>query len=242
MSAESVHACVTSPPYFAQRDYGMPGQIGLEPTPAAYVAKMVEVFAEVRRVPLPDGVLWLNLGDTYSPSRKELFGIPWRVAFALQDDGWWLRGHHVWGKPNGMRESVTDRPGRGHEYVFLFSKSRHYWYDAEAVETAPAASTITRLKQNIAKQAGSDRANGGGKTNGRMKAVGKLDGANLRSVWWVPTARFRGDHFALMPDLVAEICIRSGCPGGGTVLDPFGGAGTTGLVGIGSAAMPCSSS
>lgn len=185
---------------------------------------------------------------------KDLIGIPWRVAFALQERGWWLRGDHVWGKPNGMPESTEDRPTRGHEYVFLLTKSAKYFYDGEAVRTAPKASTITRLAQDVEAQEGSARANGGAKTNGAMKAVAKrrghtrahegfdarwdgmsreeqmAEGGALRSVWWVPPAQFAEAHFAVMPDRVAEICIRAGCPEGGTVLDPFGGAGTVGLV------------
>jgi DNA modification methylase len=291
----SVQCCVTSPPYFALRSYLpdddplKPHEIGLEETPDAYVANMVAVFREVRRVLRDDGVLWLNLGDTYASSRpvkglasKDLIGIPWRVAFALQADGWCLRGDHVWAKPNGMPESVQDRPTRGHEYVFLLSKSERYFYDAAAVKTAPKPSTITRLAQNIDAQKGSERANAGGKTNGPMKAVGvssstitgapygrhvldeaiplqqrrsdkqrghsrrhagfnerwdgmgreqqMANGANLRSVWWVPPAQFKEAHFAVMPDLVAEICIRAGTRDGDTVLDPFGGAGTTALM------------
>jgi DNA modification methylase len=284
---ESVHCCVTSPPYWGLRDYGVDGQIGLEATPALFVERMVEVFREVRRVLRSDGTCWVNLGDSYQcakgqsggvdpkqPARrhglrpndkaipglkpKDLIGIPWRVAFALQADGWWLRGDHVWGKPNGMPESTEDRPSRAHEYVFMLTKSARYWYDFEAVRTAPKASTLTRLAQDVDGQAGSVRANGGGKTNGPMKAVRRSDkqrghtrrhagfndrwdamerdeqlaeGANLRSIWWVPPAQYKEAHFAVMPDRVAEICIRAGCPIGGTLLDPFGGAGTTGVVG-----------
>jgi DNA modification methylase len=285
----SVHCCVTSPPYWGLRDYGCDGQIGLEATPSAFVAEMVAVFAEVRRVLREDGTCWLNLGDSYNAhpgqrkatdkvgpkqetnagsntigSRhcealkpKDLIGIPWRVAFTLQADGWWLRGDHVWAKPNGMPESVTDRPTRSHEYVFLLTKSERYWYDSEAVRTAPKSSTVTRLSQDVESQAGSTRANGGGKTNGTMKAVKKSDkqrghtrrhagfndrwdamgrdeqienGANRRSVWWIPPAQCKESHFAVMPERVAEICIRAGCPDGGTVLDPFLGSGTTAYV------------
>jgi DNA modification methylase len=192
---------------------------------------------------------------------KDLIGVPWRLAFALQDDGWWLRGDHVWAKPNGMPESVRDRPGRSHEYVFMLTKSQRYWYDSEAVRTAPKASTVTRLMQDVENQQGSSRANGGAKTNGPMKAVArKTDkqrghtrrhagfndrwdamekseqmamGANLRSVWWIPPAQCKEAHFAVMPNRVAEICIRAGCPENGLVLDPFNGAGTTGLVALG---------
>lgn len=194
--------------------------------------------------------------ETLKP--KDLVGIPWRVAFALQADGWWLRGDHVWGKPNGMPESVVDRPTRSHEYVFLLAKSERYWYDAEPVRTAPKASTITRLAQDVENQTGGNRANAGGKTNGTMKAVRRTDkqrgghtrrhagfndrwdhmykdaqmadGANLRSIWWIPPAQCKDAHFAVMPERVAQICILAGCPEGGTVLDPFLGSGTTALV------------
>lgn len=291
LPAGSAQCCVTSPPYFGLRDYGCAGQIGLEPTPDAYVAELVAVFRAVRRVLADDGVLWLNLGDTYAVSGrggnpeesayrkqatnagslvkgarvpglkpKDLTGIPWMVAFALRADGWYLRGDHVWGKPNGMPESVTDRPTRGHEYVFLLSKSEKYFYDAAAVRTAPKASTLTQLAADYAgestkghdaagvqnasdvkrrivakmrdKQRGHSRRHDG--FNARWDAMEKADqtalGANLRSVWWVPPAQFREAHFAVMPDLVAGICIRSGSRPGDTVLDPFGGAGTTGVV------------
>lgn len=207
----SVRCCVTSPPYFGLRDYGMPGQIGTEATPAAFVDRMVEVFREVRRVLTEDGTLWLNLGDSYAGSwgaqsrehagkhapnisalsanqakhaqirlngtgslgrtpglkAKDLIGIPWKVAFALQADGWWLRSDIIWAKPNCMPESVTDRPTRSHEYIFLLTKSADYFYDHEAIKEPCTESTAVRLAQN-----GSTRANGGAKTNGPMKAVG----------------------------------------------------------------------
>jgi DNA modification methylase len=289
----SVHCCVTSPPYFGLRDYGVDGQMGLEPTPDEFVAGMVEVFREVRRVLRDDGTLWLNIGDSFAgswgsqghretpavvsrssiknhPKRqsntgtirqaglkpKDLIGIPWMLAFALRADGWYLRSDIIWAKPNGMPESVQDRPTRSHEMVFLLSKSPRYYYDAERLRTPPAPSSETRLAQNVEAQAGSDRANGGAKTNGPMKAVRRSDkqrghtrrhdgfdrwdameraeqlagGANLKSVWWLAPAQFRDSHFATMPESLAEICVLGGCPAGGTVLDPFGGAGTTGLV------------
>ncbi len=256
----SVQCCVTSPPYFGLRDYGVDGQIGMEKTPDEFVAELVAVFREVRRVLKDDGVLWVNIGDSYANDGKwgvssggkhvaslhgssgigrgkrhtglkpkDLIGIPWMLAFALRSDGWYLRGDNVWGKPNGMPESVTDRPTRSHEYVFLLTKSARYYYDHEAVRTAPNAASQTRLAQNIDGQAGSQRANAGGKTNGPMKAVGKPCG-NLRSVWWISPAQFREGHFAVMPDLLAEICILAGSKPGDTILDPFGGAGTSGLV------------
>jgi DNA modification methylase len=188
---------------------------------------------------------------------KDLIGLPWRLAFALQDDGWWLRSDIIWSKPNPMPESVTDRPTRAHEYVFLLTKSARYWYDAEAIRQPAAEASIARLAQNIEAQEGSHRANGGAKTNGTMKAVGRVDkqrghgrrhdgfndhwdamskdeqssmGANARSVWEIATQPFSEAHFATFPPALAERCIKAGCPVGGTVLDPFGGAGTTGLV------------
>lgn len=190
-----VHCCVTSPPYFGLRDYGHAGQIGHEETPDAYVAKLVEVFREVRRVLRDDGTLWLNLGDSYSaggngggnkndtnkgsltvgPKKtvgfqpKQLLGIPWRVAFALQDDGWILRQDIIWHKPNPMPESVRDRCTKSHEYIFLFAKSQRYFFDQEAIKVPIKDTSAARLIQDVENQKGSDRVPG--KTNGRMKAV-----------------------------------------------------------------------
>ena len=264
MPDQSVHTCVTSPPYFGLRDYGMPGQIGLEPTPAAFVAAMVEVFREVKRVLRDDGTLWLNLGDSYSGSGKgvwnvpderkskvketyrpstnpiktntglkpkDLIGIPWRVAFALQDDGWYLRQDIIWHKPNPMPESVTDRCTKAHEYLFLLSKSPRYYFDSEAIKEPVAESSAARLAQpTLATQAGSARVPG--KTNGNMKAVGNGETRNKRSVWTVTTKPFKGAHFATFPPDLIEPCILAGSPVGGTVLDPFGGSGTTAGVAI----------
>lgn len=189
---------------------------------------------------------------------KDLIGIPWMAAFALRGDGWFLRQCNIWAKPNCMPESVSDRSTVSHEYVFHLSKSNDYWYDSEAARTPAAPSSETRLAQNIEDQAGSTRANGGAKTNGAMKAVARrsdkqrghhrrhagfndrwdalemsgqvANGGNLRSVWWISPAQYREGHYAVMPDRLAELCIVAGCKPGGTVLDPFGGAGTTGLV------------
>jgi DNA modification methylase len=280
LPSESVNCCVTSPPYWGLRDYGVAGQLGLEATPEEYVTEMVQVFREVRRVLRDDGTLWLNLGDSYAskmngrengigsrddctrscrvatavPDRrdfsglkpKDLVGIPWRVAFALQADGWWLRSDIVWFKGNPMPESVTDRPTKAHEYVFLLAKSERYYYDQDAIREPLAASSIARLGQNVEGQAGSERANGGRKTNGPMKAVcfggGKTrdghtysgnpwesdgKGANKRTVWEIPTTPYPEAHFAVYPEKLVEPCILAGCPEGGTVLDPFAGSGTT---------------
>jgi DNA modification methylase len=196
---ESIDCCVTSPPYFGLRDYGHEGQIGLEETPEAFVAKMVEVFTEVKRVLKKEGTLWLNLGDSYSGGHggnltnsplqkgngagmmeprkavkgmkpKDLIGIPWMVAFALRSSGWYLRQDIIWHKPNPMPESVTDRCTKAHEYIFLLSKSQKYFYDHEAIKQPIADASIARLAQDIENQKGSDRVPG--KTNGAMKAVG----------------------------------------------------------------------
>ncbi|NEL40410.1 MAG: site-specific DNA-methyltransferase [Xanthomonas perforans] len=263
LSTGSANTCVTSPPYYGLRDYGVAGQIGLEETPAAYVARLVAVFAEVHRVLRDDGTLWLNLGDSYAGGGggnynktgktrangcqvsnvrnrdewllaagvkpKELIGIPWRVAFALQDFGWYLRQEIIWHKPNPMPESVTDRCTKAHEHIFLLSKSPRYYFDHEAIKEPVASSTIARLSQPTLKsQSGSNRVPG--KTNGNMKAVGNRETRNRRSVWSVATKPFKGAHFATYPDTLIEPCILAGAPVGGTVLDPFMGSGTTAVV------------
>ncbi|WLI49289.1 site-specific DNA-methyltransferase [Pseudomonas sp. FP833] len=203
---QSVSTCVTSPPYYGLRDYGMAGQIGLEETPAEFIARLVEVFREVRRVLRNDGTVWVNMGDTYASiaggyasggsagkhdivsqatrgavlrgkrrlppmglKQKDLMGIPWRLAFALQDDGWYLRQDIIWSKPNPMPESTKDRCTKSHEYLFLLSKSPRYYYDQDAIKEPVALSSITRLAQDLEQQRGSDRVPG--KTNGPMKAV-----------------------------------------------------------------------
>lgn len=188
---------------------------------------------------------------------KDLVGIPWMVAFALRDDGWYLRQCNIWAKPNCMPESVTDRSTVSHEYIFQLSKSNDYFYNSDLARTPPMPSTETRLAQDVENQTGSERANGQGKTNGTMKAVRRSDkerghsrrhnrfndrwdamseaeqmanGANLRSVWWVSPAQTTDDHYAVMPEQIARICILAGCPAGGTVFDPFCGSGTSLLV------------
>lgn len=281
-----VQMCVTSPPYFGLRDYGHPGQLGLEQTPAEYVAAMVEVFELVRELLADDGVLWLNLGDSYAGTgksgggaqgkrweqcgmdtegpkggkwmpppaglkHKDLMGIPWRVAFALQAAGWYLRQDIIWHKPNPMPESVTDRCTKAHEYLFLLSKSERYYFDARAIAQPIAESSKERLAQpNLPNQAGSDRVPG--KTNGNMRAVGPRFGgnkygdddreenrtksgneytggdglANRRSVWTVPTVPYSGAHFATFPPALVEPCILAGSRPSDIVFDPFMGSGT----------------
>ena len=217
LSDKTFHTCVTSPPYWALRDYGVDDQLGLEEIPQEYVANLVEVFREVRRVLRDDGTVWLNLGDSYYS--KNLVGIPWRVAFALQEDEWYLRQDIIWNKPNPMPESVQDRCTKSHEYIFLLSKSKKYFYDADAI-----------------KEDAISKFNGGG-NKGRIGKEGwkghteNLDMTrNKRSVWTVNTKPYSEAHFATYPpDLIAP-CILAGCPEEGHVLDPFRGAGTTALV------------
>jgi DNA modification methylase len=324
----SVHCCVTSPPYWGLRDYGIPpsvwggdaacahdwgegvrvqalckdidagafctcgawrGAFGLEPTWQIYVAHAVEVFRAVRRVLRADGTLWLNIGDSYAtgagqgkvpggggqgnrferisghwqPNRKrqpglkpkDLCGIPWRVAIALQDDGWWLRQDIIWSKPNPMPESVTDRCTKSHEYLFLFGKSARYHYDAEAIkeevsdDTHPRGPGNRRHKGTDAYSAGDEhhrtkqglvrysarklaQANSGVRNNRSFDDAMAImpEKRNKRSVWTVASQPFPGAHFAMFPPALIEPAILAGCPKDGTVLDPFGGAGTTGLV------------
>lgn len=226
-AAEGVKAqtCVTSPPYFRLRDYGHNGQIGQEETVEGYVGAMVDVFRCVRDVLTHDGTVWLNIGDSYGAG-KQLLMVPARVALALQADGWVVRQDIIWSKPNPMPESVRDRPTKAHEYVFLIAKSEKYYYDHEAAMETVAASTIQRLGQRtLAKQAGSTRVPG--KTNGNMKAVGRTDKRNRRSVWTVPTRSYKGAHFATFPPDLIDPCILIGSRPGDVVLDPFMGSGTT---------------
>jgi len=256
---ESVNCCVTSPPYWGLRDYGESDQLGLEETPEEYVTNMVKVFSEVKRVLTKDGTLWLNLGDSYAGNcsrtssgragmgkeregiysrlgdglkSKDLVGIPWRVAFALQADGWYLRQDIIWHKPNPMPESVTDRCTKSHEYIFLLSKSPKYYYDHEAVKEKCSEANIEDFKRR--------------KTlNNKGKGKGTYDEArpdlcrgrdaympddfmrNKRSVWTVNTRPYPEAHFATYPKKLIRPCIKAGCPQGGVVLDPFGGSGTT---------------
>ncbi len=226
LESESVHVCVTSPPYYNLRNYETMGQIGREETPERYIEALVRVFREVRRVLRPDGTLWLNIGDTYMG--KELMGIPWMLAFALRSDGWILRQDIIWHKSKCMPESVRDRCTRCHEYVFLLSKSKCYYFDSAAIREPTAESTKVRLAQNIGQQAGSTRQPG--KTNGPIKAAGNSQFRNKRDVWTLSTGNFRGAHFAVFPEKLAEPCILAGCPEDGIVLDPFTGSGTAGIV------------
>ena len=289
----SVDCCVTSPPYFGLRDYGEPGQYGLEASPAEYVETMRGLFAQARRVLADDGTLWLNLGDSYSgswgnqgrkaergtqrpihagmltpvhdgrypssgsntgavkpsaPPAKNLMGMPWRVAFALQDDGWTLRNDIIWNKTNAMPESVTDRMSSRHEHLFLFSKSRRYWFDLDPIREPlafpDARNTVGGSHPEVsATRGGRYEPRPLGTRNMTPRHMAATDntgwkdhdvsanpaGRNPGDVWTIPTQPFSEAHFAVMPVTLAERAIRAGCRPGGTVLDPFSGSGTTGL-------------
>lgn len=284
---ESCRCCVTSPPYYGLRDYGVDNQIGLEDSADKYIAHLVAVFHEVRRVIANDGTLWIVMGDSYAGSGKgawknkstqkeayvpepgsrqttmpkkwdeikpkDLIGIPWMLAFALRSDGWYLRQDIIWNKPNAMPESVRDRCTKSHEYIFLLSKSSRYFYNAGAIAEPAAESTMKRLKQDIKKQKGSFRIPG--KTNGPMKAVVprykgdkytndpdnffKTKSGNIykyrpkrnkRDVWIVTTQPFKQAHFATFPPELIRPCVLAGSMAGDTILDPFFGSGTTGVV------------
>lgn len=318
LADESVDEVVTSPPYWGLRDYGVEGQIGLEPTLGDHITVLVDVFRHLRRVLKPKGTVWLNYGDCYATTpngrsaadtkaagnddrtfrdkpistiggkfkAKDLMMIPNRLAIALHDDGWWVRAENVWGKNNPMPDSSGKyRPSSAHEKVFMLAKSAHCYYDELATAQPCSDATHARVSQNVAAQASSLRAHGGGKTNGPMKAVvrgrssngrhtqgdaipalerrapgvtpktaaapngvranpsmsasigGAVETRYLRNyepaplhVWKISTAAFSEAHFAVFPPELAERCILAGCPAGGVVLDPFGGAGTVGLV------------
>lgn len=274
---ESAHCCVTSPPYWRLRDYGVDGQIGMEDTIGEYVDKIVKVFAEVKRVLRRDGTLWVNMGDSYISNswdggessniantktgrariaarrktppqglrRKNMVGAPWRLAFALQDDGWILRSDVIWQRPNPLPESVHDRPTKSYEHIFLFSKREKYFYDADAVKR-PVSGTAhprggginkkIRVQQSEASRAFNRRRNTAPKSrqNASFSAAvtDLVETRNLRDVWLIPTQPRSELHFASFPDELARRCILSGCPVGGTVLDPFVGRGTTAIVAL----------
>lgn len=281
LEAGSARCCVTSPPYWGLRDYQIAGQFGLESTPDEYVAKLVEVFREVKRVLRDDGTLWLNLGDSYSGSGKggnpddsphvkqrtnvgslsvrgikrnglkpkDLVGIPWRVAFALQEDGWYLRSCITWCKRAPMPESVQDRPTSATEQIFLLSKSERYYYNAEAVrETSIEPNWESRLQRASDKSKPTDKVNGirqrTDKQRGHsrrhagfndrwdaMKKTEQMSGCrNMRNWWLLGPEPYPGAHFATFPSEIPERCILAASKPGDVVLDPFFGSGTTGQV------------
>ncbi len=271
---ESVQLCVTSPPYWGLRNYGVEGQLGLEKTPEEFVGKLVEVFREVRRVLKKDGVLFLNIGDSYAGSwgnsgsrlggqrdkskpkldrkawdnhterpassykhsiikPKELCGIPWRVAFALQADGWYLRQEIIWHKPNPMPESVRDRCTKAHEQIFWLTKSAKYYSNMEAVKEPHADTIHTRERYKYKPSIGhkiDDNKDNNHSGKDFAKNFGNPNGRNLRSVWTIPTQPHRESHFATFPDKLAYQCIMIGSRPGDVVLDPFAGSGTVGVI------------
>jgi DNA modification methylase len=279
-----VHTCVTSPPYYGLRDYGHDGQIGLEETPKKYIKAMVEVFRCVWDILEDNGTLWLNIGDSYSgsgkgPSKslnkehhnmesihskiipndckpKDLIGIPWMLAFALRADGWYLRQDIIWHKPNPMPESVQDRCTKAHEYIFLLSKSKNYYFDHGAIKEPVQEDSILRMQRGVSDT--HKNVNGApGQTPHSMNKPRKnmknlqedgqppnsfhksrqngepdvvYENRNKRSVWTVTTKPYSGAHFAVFPSDLIEPCILAGAPVGGIVLDPFMGSGTTAQV------------
>lgn len=261
-----VHCCITSPPYYALRDYGAEGQIGREDTPAQYVARLTDVFSEVRRVLRPSGTLWLNIADTYAGKgnqgdsvdpkypngrtgqtvainrrvegckAKDMIGIPWMLAFALRDSGWYLRSDIIWMKANPMPESCKDRPSRCYEHVFLLTKSRSYYYDAAAIAEPVAESTPMRMRRKFGKNKYSAGIPGQAhqhlndyRPNGYAEEDIPLL-RNKRDVWQINSVPYKGAHFAAYPPKLVETCLLAGCPQDGIVLDPFLGSGTTAAV------------
>ncbi|MGE4670445.1 DNA-methyltransferase [Yersinia enterocolitica] len=255
MADQSIHSCITSPPYYGLRDYGVEGQIGLEESPEVFIQKLVAVFREVRRVLRDDGTLWVNMGDSWGRG-KQLNGMPWRFAFALQNDGWILRQDIIWHKSNPMPESVRDRCTKAHEYIFLLSKSKSYYFDHEAIREP---SVYSGKNTGVGFGHGMDKSD---RNRGRISARDNfkredskravvIPGQNVgthradrkdtvsdgmrakRNVWTVATRGYKEAHFATFPPALIEPCVLAGCPAGGVVLDPFGGSGTTAGVAIG---------
>ncbi len=238
----AVQTVVTSPPYFGHRAYGSgetaEQELGREKSVDEYIDRLVEVFRETRRVLRPDGTLWLNLGDTYRMGR--LLGVPWRVALALQDDGWRLRSDIIWHKPNAMPSSVKDRPTTDHEYLFLFSASSDYYYDQDAIrephKTFSGESKMRGGRSHFGKRGGTPEAGkNGGNSNlhdARWDQAFHPLGRNRRTVWNVPVGKFREAHFAVFPEALIEPCILAGSRPGDLVLDPFLGSGTTAVVSV----------
>jgi len=232
-----VDCIVTSPPYYRQRDYaGEAKQVGLEESPQEYVRRLVAIFGECRRVLKEAGSLWLVIGDKYDGG--EQLALPWRVALALIDDGWILRSDCIWQKPNAMPSSVKNRPTTDHEYVFFFTKSRTYHYDADAIrEPHVTFSDKSRMKGgrgHFGRRGGTPEAGKNGGDNnlhdGRWDQAFHPLGRNKRTVWSIPLSKFRGAHFAVFPESLVRTCLLAGCPAEGIVLDPFLGSGTTAVV------------
>ncbi|MDR1704969.1 MAG: site-specific DNA-methyltransferase, partial [Clostridiales bacterium] len=240
----SVHCCVTSPPYFGLRDYGVDGQIGLERSLEAYIARLCEVFRELRRVLRDDGTLWINIGDSYAHSAKgltgckpkDLIGVPWALAFALRADGWAFRSDIIWHKTNAMPNSVTDRPGNTYEHLFLLAKSSRYHFDYTALMEPVRSSTEKRRNRGLYPNKYTDGAPG--QTSQSINRSFLVSASELpsmrrgRDIWSVGTSNYRGAFFAAFPEALVRPCIAAGCPEGGVVLDPFFGSGTTGVAAL----------
>lgn len=270
---KSVQCCVTSPPYFGLRSYIDPQnslkekEIGTEKTPSAYIAHLVEIFGEIKRLLVDNGTLWVVIGDSYNGSGstgslngiqgtnegshkkqrthvadikpKDLLGIPWMLAFALRDDGWYLRSDIIWAKSNPMPESVKDRPTRAHEYIFLFSKSKKYYYDNSVImedaiygkEHAAKGTSWGTERKHPNKKNVADYAHSGDNHTTYRDSEGNYK-KNRRSVWFVPTRPHKEAHFAVFPTALIEPCILAGSRPGDFILDPFCGSGTTGVVAL----------
>jgi DNA modification methylase len=247
----SVHACVTSPPYYGLRDYGTPAQLGREASPSEYIAKLSAVFSEVYRVLKDNGTLWLNIADSYAGrcrimcqmpngmggvKPKDMLGIPWAVAFALRANAWHLRSDIIWHKTNPMPEGVKDRPAKAHEHIFLLSKSPAYYFDYASIQEPTKPSTLARAKRAVGQHKYVPGAPGQpAQRIWQPRGQGELEAPELcrkRDVWTVATSSYQGAHFATCPVELLTPCILAGCPEGGVVLDPFFGSGTTGVAAL----------
>ena len=236
LPGELIDCTVTSPPYYRQRDYSGADQIGLEQTPQEYIERLAGVFRECLRVTKPSGCLWLVLGDKYVDG--EQLGMPWRVALALKEIGWRLRSDVIWHKPNAVPSSVKTRPTVDHEYVFFFTKSKDYYYDADAIRephvTFSEKSKMRGGRGHFGKRGGTpEQGKNGGDVNlhdARWDQAFHPQGRNKRTVWSIPLSKFREAHFAVFPESLVETCINASCPAAGVVLDPFSGSGTVALV------------
>jgi DNA modification methylase len=232
----SIDCIVTSPPYYAQRDYSTPVQIGNEETPDQYIENLMQVFVQCQRVLKAEGTFWLNLGDKYQDG--ELLGLPWQVALSLKKSGWILRSDIIWYKPNAMPSSVKNRPTTDHEYVFLFVKNKTYYYDIDAIRephvTFTARSRMKGGRNHFGKKNGTPEQGKNERDSnlhdGRWDQAFHPKGRNRRTVWEIPLSKFREAHFAVFPEKLVELCILAGCPSDGIVLDPFVGSGTTAVV------------
>lgn len=274
LPSESVQMCVTSPPYYGLRDYGVDGQLGNEQSPFEYIHNLVEIFREVKRVLKKDGTLWINIADSYAGSgkgivdtpiserptkiqpqyyektgsyygmpktwerikAKDMIGIPWLLAFALRDDGWYLRSDIIWHKTNCMPESVKDRPSKCYEHIFLLSKSPKYYYDYKAIKEPVADSTLLRNQRAVSDKnkyaVGAENSKIGKQALFAPRSFTiEYTTRNKRDIWACSTNSYKANgHYAIYPEKLIEPCILAGCPVGGVVLDTFFGSGTTGAV------------